>query len=224
MKYILYGNSFARSLVTEMVMAEGQIEYELHEVDMFKQEHRLKQYLAINPAGWLPALVCPSGEVLYETPAINLYLCEKHQLKHLAPASEEGERGKFLSGLFYITDELEPATKRFYYPHRYIFQKEDLQKMKHQALEDTLKCFAVINHRLQAEGPYHLGKRFSLVDITMAYWAMLMDFGDNLLSYPGVKQCMDLVAARPRLESIFKHIQKAGLEYAQLQVQGKGVE
>ena len=38
--YILYGGRFTRTRIVEMVMAEGDIAYELREVDIFKQEHR----------------------------------------------------------------------------------------------------------------------------------------------------------------------------------------
>ena len=72
--YILYGGRFTRALMVEMVMAEGGIPYELRNVDIVAHEHRRPEYLAVNPAGWVPALLTPEGETLYETPAINLYL------------------------------------------------------------------------------------------------------------------------------------------------------
>ena len=85
--YVLYGGRFTRALIVEMVMAEGGIPYELRSVDIVAHEHREPAYLAVNPAGWVPALVTPAGETLYETPAINLYLAEHHRLTHLAPES-----------------------------------------------------------------------------------------------------------------------------------------
>ena len=67
--YILYGGRFTRTLIVEMVMAEGDIAYELREIDIFKQQHRSPEFLAINPAGWVPAMITPEGETLHETPA-----------------------------------------------------------------------------------------------------------------------------------------------------------
>ena len=49
--YVLYGGSFTRAIIVEMVMAEGDIAYELRNVDTTRGEHRSAAFLAINPAG-----------------------------------------------------------------------------------------------------------------------------------------------------------------------------
>jgi glutathione S-transferase len=78
--YILYGGPYTRAFIVEMVMAEGAIAHEVRVVDIVDQEHRSPDYLAINPAGRVPTLITPEGVALYETPAINLYLTERHGL------------------------------------------------------------------------------------------------------------------------------------------------
>ncbi|HSG29581.1 MAG TPA: glutathione S-transferase N-terminal domain-containing protein, partial [Candidatus Krumholzibacterium sp.] len=128
--YVLYGGPFTRACIVEMVMAEGDIAYELRVVDIVAEEHRSPDYLAVDPAGRVPVLITPEGSVLYETPAINLYLTERHGLRNLAPSPKEPERGVFLSGLFYLTDELEPILKRYFYPHRYALRPEDSPGMR----------------------------------------------------------------------------------------------
>ena len=165
--YVLYGGRFTRALLVEMVMAEGGLPYELREVDIVRHEHREPGYLAVNPAGWVPALVTPEGETLYETPAINLYLAERHGLTRLAPRVDEADRGLFLSGFFYVGGELEPAMKRHFYPHRYVFRQEDEARMKERALEDALARIGVMEQRarprralpsgnaFQSRGPQH---------------------------------------------------------------------
>ena len=37
--YVLYGGKFTRALMTEMVLLEGDIPYELRTVDTIKHEH-----------------------------------------------------------------------------------------------------------------------------------------------------------------------------------------
>ena len=201
--YILYGGRFTRSLLVEMVMAEGDIAYELREIDIVKQEHRSPEFLAINPAGWVPIIITPEGQTLYETPAINLYLSEHHGLAHLAPRVDEPERGMFLSGLFYLTDDLEPVMKRYFYPHRYVLRIEDTQTMKKQSLDAALERLSVIDKRLHDGGPYHLGERFSLVDITMTYWATCIETPAKLEPFRAVTHCMNLVMNRPKLRAKF---------------------
>ena len=104
--YILYGGRFTRALMVEMVLAEGDINYELREIDIVQKQHQSLEFLAINPSGWVPALITPEGQTLYETHAINLYLAERHRLTKIAPGVSEPERGLFLSGLFSICDDL----------------------------------------------------------------------------------------------------------------------
>ena len=87
--YIVYGGKFTRTLMVEMVMAEIGIACEMRNVDTIKREHLSPDYLEVNPAGWVPALITPEGDRLYETQAINLYLAERHGATHLAPAADD---------------------------------------------------------------------------------------------------------------------------------------
>ena len=47
MMYILYGGRYTRALMTEMVLLEGEIPYELRAVDIVKHEHLQPEFLAI---------------------------------------------------------------------------------------------------------------------------------------------------------------------------------
>ena len=97
-EYILYGGRFSRGLITEMVLAEGDIPYQLITVDTLKNEHRSAEFLAINPAGMVPVLITPYGKTITETPAINLYLVDEHPIPHLGPRTGDEQRSTFLSG------------------------------------------------------------------------------------------------------------------------------
>ena len=201
--YILYGGRFTRALIVEMVMAEGDINYELREIDILQKQHKSPEFLAINPSGWVPALITPEGQTLYETHAINLYLAERHRLAQIAPGVSEPERGLFLSGLFSICDDLEPIMKRYFYPHRYVLRTEDSPIMKEAALEEALNRLKVFDQRLSQNGPYHLGDRFSLVDIAMSFWTTTIEHLGVLEPYPAIRQCRELVMQRPKLRPKF---------------------
>ena len=218
--YVLYGGPLTRALINEMVMIEGGIDYELRPIDIIAGEHREPEFLAVNPAGRVPALITPDGETLYETPAINVYLAERHGLTDLAPTADEPERGRFLSALFYLTDELEPAMKRYFYPHRYVFRDEDTPAMKALALDTALGALGIIDGRLKGDGPYHLGGRFSLADLTLAFWAAFLDTGDTLAPCPAVERCMDLVRSRPKLRPLFDTLEGWHSEQQELQARG----
>lgn len=222
--YILYGGDFTRALVTEMVMAEGGVAYELREVDIVNDGHRTPEFLKINPAGWVPALVTPEGEHLYETPAINLYLAERHTLTHLVPGAADKDRGRFLSGFFFLAGDLEPVIKRVFYAHRFVVRPEDEEQARQMAMDTALERLAVIEAQMGAGGPYFLGERFSLIDLTLAYWVGALDRSGLLEGFTAIKNAVDLVRARPKLGSYFDRIDEARVQYAALQNRGEGVK
>lgn len=221
--YVLYSGPFTRGLMVEMVMAEGEIAYELRTVDILDDAHRAPAYLAINPAGWVPALITPEGETLTETPAINLYLAERHRLSQLAPPVEAPERGRFLSGLFFLTNDLEPGLKRVFYPRRFALREDDAAATRQHAIDGVLDRFQVIDRRLGDHGPYHLGERFSLVDLTMTYWAVCLEPTGGLAPYAAVRRCMALVMDRPKLRAKFDELKAGRDDYAQRSARGAGV-
>ena len=75
--------------------------------------------------------------------------------------------------------------------------------MKEKTLEGALSRLKVVDQRLSQNGPYHLGDRFSLVDIAMSYWTALIEYLEVLEPYPAIRQCMELVMQRPKLRSKF---------------------
>ena len=223
-RYILYGGVFTRALITQMVMAEGGIDYELRKVDILKDEHRSAAFLNINPAGWVPALVTPEGEMLHETPAINLYLADRHQIEHLAPVLQDPNRGRFLSALFYISGELEPAMKRYFYPQRYVIDARETEAMKHKSLDDALERLRVIDQRLTADGPFHLGERFSLADLTLTFWVNSLQDQQRIEAFPAVKACATRTMNRPVLQPLYAESRQWVREYKQRQLHTKGVQ
>ncbi len=198
--YILYGGKFTRTVGVQMVLEEGGIPDELRELDIVAGEHREPDFLAINPAGYVPAMITLEGQALHETAAIMLYLADRHGLDELAPRAGEPERGLFYSKLFFLTNDVQPAMKRIYFPHRYSTDSADAPRIKAQAVRMAEERWKVVDAHLAAHGPYHLGTRFSLVDLYMVVWAALFEPRAALFeSCPAIARCYDLAAARPKI-------------------------
>ena len=214
--YRLYSGKYTRGLLVEMVLAEGEIEFERIEVDIFSGEEKQPEYLAINPAGWVPSLVCPDGLVLTETPAINLYLGERHRITSLVPVADDPDRGRFLSSLFYITGEIEHALKRYWYPHTFGDGDESVDAIRESARACVLRNFLLVERRLEANGPFHLGERFSLPDLMIAYWALSFDHPAQLGQMPGLQRCIEHARAMPRLEPLFRSFDEIDDDFVEL--------
>ncbi len=206
--YRLYGGKPTRSLMVEMVMAEGDLDYEEHFVDITRGEEKSAEFLAINPAGWVPALVTPEGQILYETPAINLYLAERHELTQLVPLPGDPLRGKFLCALAYLTGELEHALKRYWYPETFGAGEADAAAIGATAQRHIVERLAVIDGRLRTQGPFQLGERYSLADLTLAYWVASVGELEPERQFAALAACCNAVYQRPRLAPLFARLRE----------------
>ncbi len=190
-------------MMTEMVLAEGSIAYELREIDMVKGEHRTAEFLAINPFGWIPALVTPDGETIAEMPAINLWLCEQHGLD-LVPPPGDPARGAFLSTFHNVVGEIEPTLKRIFFAHRYALSKNEIEPTRELAKTMLLDRIKPLEQWLAASGPYFLGERFSLADLTYLYWMAYVENWGDLGGSPATTKALSMTRARPALAPIFE--------------------
>ncbi len=209
--YILYGGGVTRALGPQMVLEEAELPYDLREIDIWAGEHRKPEFLAVNPAGYVPALVTPEGQVLHEAAAIMVYLADRHRLDDLAPPPRHPDRGLFYCRLFFFTNDIQPSMKRIFYAARFSTAPEDAPRIRARAVEMARERWTVLDRYLAEAGPYHLGERFSLVDLNMALWAAYALEGSEALidDCPGVRRCFELVAARPKAGPLLKQLRDA---------------
>lgn len=209
--YILYGGGVTRAIGVQMVLEELQLPYELKVVDIHADEHRKAEFLAVNPAGYLPALVTPQGETLHETAAIMLWLADRHAPGELAPAPDEADRGRFLSWLFYFTSDIQPPMKRIFYPKRFATEAQGADAVFDLACEQARERWAVLENYLTGNGPLHLGRRFTIADMQVAFWTCygLAYVSEIFETFPAVTVCYERASERPRSGPLLKEFQAA---------------
>jgi glutathione S-transferase len=104
----LYYNSQSRAAISKWMLDECGVDYEIVPIDLQQREHKTPDFLEINPAGKLPALVDGDSRI-FESAAICLYLADRFPEANLAPGIDAPERGRYLSLMVYSTSQLEPA-------------------------------------------------------------------------------------------------------------------
>ncbi len=108
-----------------------------------------------HPHGKVPA-ISDDGIVVFESPAIALYLTDRFPKNRLGPLVGDRERGAFLSWLSYYTGVLEPA---------FISKFMDVAVPRGTAGWVPMdEAMAAIIGRL-SKGHYILGERFSAADV-----------------------------------------------------------
>lgn len=200
--YELYFSVGTACFAPLMVLEEEGLPFRLIETDIEAGAHQTPEYLAINPAGKVPALKLPNGEILTEASAICLYLADTHDLRRVAPGVDEPERAQFLRSLIFLATTLQDHFKRYYYPERYSSDPGHASAIEAKALDFLRDSFSVVDRVLSANGPYHLGERYSVADTYLVMLASWFPAERNLMKdFPAVGRCYDLVAARPCIKA-----------------------
>ena len=73
--YHIYGRPFAGSLIVEFLFTAADCSYTISFPD--DNERNTAQFLAKNPTGRIPVLVCPEGHSMFETLAIVHHITER---------------------------------------------------------------------------------------------------------------------------------------------------
>lgn len=190
----LYEFAPTRSIRARWTLQELGVEFKAITVNLAAGEHQTPEYLRINPAGKLPALV-DDDFVLTESVAIVLYLAEKYPHKQLVPTQlkQRAELDRWL--LFTVTELEQPlwriARHTFLYP-----EEERLPADTAIAGREFQQMAAVVEAHMQGR-QFLVGDQVTVGDFVLAY---TLDWGNevHLLSdCPALLSYMERMYARP---------------------------
>ena len=106
------------AMAPHATLSEIGVPYELVRVERDEEGRPSDEYLALNPWGKIPTL--EDGDlVLTESAAICLHLAERFPDARLAPSSGTRERSELYRWLLWLSNTVQMAQMRHFYPHRY---------------------------------------------------------------------------------------------------------
>jgi glutathione S-transferase len=140
-----------------------------------------------HPHGKVPA-ISDDGVVVFESPAIALYLTDKYPKNRVGPTVGEPERGAYLSWLAYYAGVLEPA-----FMSKFMSWEVPRGTAGWVAVEEAMP--AVIARLAQA--PYLAGERFSAADVLYATSFALFANSPVLPKSPVIDDYVKRVTTRP---------------------------
>jgi glutathione S-transferase len=187
----LYYNPQSRAAIAKWMLDECGADYEIVPIDLAKREHKTPEFLAINPAGKLPALI--DGEArLFENAAIGICLADKYPQARLAPAIDAPERGRYLSLIVWSTAQLDPAMGD------HLLGLETAPQRGWTTFEEAKD---VVEREL-GDGPYLFGDWFTAADVligSMFIWKRLWAKGPDRPRLEAYTDRLLQRAAAPRL-------------------------
>lgn len=113
----LYFSSHCCSLTPHIVLQELGLPYDLVRVDIrTKRTSDGRDFLTVNPKGYVAALELSSGDIITECPAIVQYLADLSPSAKLAPAAGTLGRVRLQEWLSYISGELHASLGPLFNP------------------------------------------------------------------------------------------------------------
>lgn len=194
----LYYAPGACSLAPHIVAREAGIDIELDKVDFAtKKTASGKDFLAINPKGYVPALELDDGQILTEGPVIQQYLADRKPESGLAPANGTLERYRLQELLTYINGEIH----KNYGP---LFNPKITPEGREQQFGYLRKRFDLLDKSLAGK-QFLLGDRFTVADaylFVMLSWASHV--GLDLSSNKNLGAYMQRLGGRPAVQAALK--------------------
>ncbi len=182
----LYYNPQSRAVIAKWMLDECGVAYEIVPIDVKKREHKTPEFLQINPAGKLPALVDGDSRI-FENTAICLYLGDKFPEAKLAPKIGAPERGRYLSLMVYSTSQLEPAMGDVLL---------DVSTLPQRGWTDFETVKDVIEKEL-GDGPYLFGDWFSAADVMIGSMFIWKRMWGRPPDRPKLEAYVDRLLERP---------------------------
>lgn len=177
-------------------------------------EHRHPDFLAINPAGKVPALETKDG-ILVQNGAILAYLADTHPDAGLVPQrTTAAGRAQVLSNLFRCSADLHPLVARFVLPAFHTSdttQAPQIREIAKQGLEFQLagvEKFLTEREWIEPEG-------WSIIDAYVAWiWFRITGAGFAAEKFPALSSHYERACARPSALAALRHEEKAQVELA----------
>ncbi|WP_129777882.1 glutathione S-transferase family protein [Peristeroidobacter soli] len=182
----LYELAPTRSIRARWTLQELGIPFESVVVKLNEGAGQTPEYLAINPAGKVPALV--DGDfVLTESVAIAVYLAEKYPQKGLLPTDLK-LRSQLNRWMLFVVTELEQPLWRIA-KNSFLYPQEKRQASDIELAKEDFRTMARVLEKHMQGREYLVGDRVSVGDFVTAYtldWGNeigLLDESPTLLAY-----------------------------------------
>ena len=198
----LYSAPGTAGLVVHWLLLELEVPHALRMLDLNAGEHKQPAYLAINPAGVVPALVI-DGQPICEAAAIALHLADAYPARGFAPATGTLERAAYYRWMFFLAGTLQPAFRAWFYPTEPAGEAH-VEAVKAQARARIEGAFALLDAHLAAHGPHLLGDALTTPDFMLT---MLMRWSRNMpktaTAWPALARLAAAMKARPTFKELY---------------------
>jgi glutathione S-transferase len=183
----LYHRPKTRSSRFIFLLEELGAPYEIKQVTTRTREGGAPDPANPHPHGKVPT-ISDDGEVVFESPAIALYLTDKYPTAGIGPTIGNAKRGAYLSMLVYYGSVLEPAF---------------MSKFMNMPVPVGMAGWVEVEPAMQfvietlTKGPYLLGEKFSAADVLYGTTFAMFGASPMMPKSPVIDSYVKRVTERP---------------------------
>jgi len=167
----LYSTPTPNGVKVSIMLEEIGLPYEVHAINIGKNETWIPEYLALNPNGKIPAIIDPDGPGgkplgLFESGAILIYLADK--TGKLQPGDAAG-RYETMQWVFFQMASIGPMFGQVGFFHKFAGKDYEDKRPRDRYVTESKRLLGVLETRLDGRD-WIMGKDFTIADISMIGW------------------------------------------------------
>jgi GST-like protein len=192
----LYTWSTPNGRKVSIMLEEVGLPYEVHAIDIGKDQQFQPDFLKISPNNKIPAIVDrDNGMSLFESGAILIYLAEK--TGKLLPGDPKG-RYDTLAWLMFQMGGVGPMLGQAHHFLRFNPGKAPYAEERYG--KEAQRLYGVMDQRL-GESAYLAGADYTIADVATWPWIARYDYQQiDLDRFPNVRRWYDAIKARPAVQ------------------------
>ena len=178
-----------------IMLEEVELPYNVHKIDITKNDQFTPEYVAINPNSKIPAIVDRDTDItVFESGAILIYLAEKTG-KFLPP--DQKKRYLVIEWLMLQMGSVGPMFGQLNHFKKFAPEKIEYAIARYE--KETLRLYSVLDSQLK-DNEYICGD-YSIADIATYPWVAVYEFqGLTLDNHPNLKRWVETVQQRPAVQ------------------------
>ena len=187
----LYSLPTPNGVKASIMLEEIGIPYEVHLVDIMKNETWTPDYLSLNPNGKIPAILDPDGPGgkplgLWESGAILVYLADK--TGKLIP-TDAAARYETLQWVFWQMGAVGPMFGQVGFFHKFAGKDYEDKRPRDRYVAESKRLLGVLEDRLK-DRAFIMGEDFTIADIALIGWV------NNLVTFYEAGKLVDYAALK----------------------------
>lgn len=203
----LYSLPTPNGVKVSIMLEELGLPYEVHLVDIMKNESKLPEFESLNPNGKIPAMIDPNGPDgkpigLFESGAILLYLAEKTG-KFLP--KDPAKKWDAIQWVFFQMASIGPMFGQVGFFHKFAGREWEDKRPLQRYVDEAKRLLGVLDKQLKGK-QWIIGDDYTIADIATIGWV------NNLVTFYGARELVEFDQFENVIAWLERGTSRAGVE------------